>query len=120
MRRGRLRLAWFSFDDLRPFIVMIVQQVVTLVRLRLRALRSRSSTLPRRVATPSATRGPANVEPATNRSIGPKVAAAASPVKKRPCTEDSKSPESRGEPFNVASEPASSGESRPVERTSTR
>jgi D-aspartate ligase len=40
----RLRLAWFSLDDLRPFFLMIVQQLVTSVRLRLRTLRSRSST----------------------------------------------------------------------------
>jgi predicted ATP-grasp superfamily ATP-dependent carboligase len=39
----RLRLAWFSLDDLRPFFLMIVQQMVTSVRLRLRTLRSRSS-----------------------------------------------------------------------------
>ncbi len=36
----RLRLAWFSLDDLRPFFLMIPQQLVTSVRLR---LRSRSS-----------------------------------------------------------------------------
>jgi predicted ATP-grasp superfamily ATP-dependent carboligase len=39
----RLRLAWFSTDDLRPPILMIVQQMATSVRLRLLALRSRSS-----------------------------------------------------------------------------
>jgi hypothetical protein len=39
----RLRLAWFSLDDLRPFFLMIVQQMMTSVRLRLRTLRSRSS-----------------------------------------------------------------------------
>jgi len=42
----RLRLAWFSLDDLRPFITMIVQQVGASVRVRLRALRSRSSVAP--------------------------------------------------------------------------
>jgi D-aspartate ligase len=36
----RLRLAWFSLDDLRPFFLMIPQQLVTSLRLR---LRSRSS-----------------------------------------------------------------------------
>jgi len=41
---ARLRLAWFSLDDLRPFFLMIVQQLVTSVRLRLRTLRARSST----------------------------------------------------------------------------
>lgn len=40
---ARLRLAWFSSDDLRPFVVMIVQQMATSVRLRLSARRSRSS-----------------------------------------------------------------------------
>lgn len=45
----RLRLAWFSPDDLLPFITMVVQQVAALVRLRLRAVRSRSGTLSRRV-----------------------------------------------------------------------
>ncbi len=39
----RLRLAWFSVDDLRPFITMIIQQVAASVRSRRRALRSRSS-----------------------------------------------------------------------------
>ncbi len=39
----RLRLAWFSFDDLRPFITMIVQRVAAFVLLPLRALRCRSS-----------------------------------------------------------------------------
>jgi predicted ATP-grasp superfamily ATP-dependent carboligase len=39
----RLRLAWFSLDDLRPFFLMIVQQMMTSVRLRLQTLRSRSS-----------------------------------------------------------------------------
>jgi hypothetical protein len=38
----RLRFAWFSPDDLLPFITMIVQQVAALVRLRLRAVRTRS------------------------------------------------------------------------------
>ena len=42
----RLRLAWFSRDDLRPFIIMTVQQLAASVRLRLRALRSRSSARP--------------------------------------------------------------------------
>jgi hypothetical protein len=42
----RLRLAWFSPDDLRPFLTMIVKQLAALVRLRLRALRSRSSAAP--------------------------------------------------------------------------
>jgi D-aspartate ligase len=31
----RLRLAWFSLDDLRPFFLMILRQMVTSVRLRL-------------------------------------------------------------------------------------
>ena len=39
----RLRLAWFSLDDLRPFITMIVQQVAASLRIRLKRLRSRSS-----------------------------------------------------------------------------
>ena len=39
----RLRLAWFSPDDLRPFLIMVLKQLAALVRLRLRALRSRSS-----------------------------------------------------------------------------
>lgn len=39
----RLRLAWFSLDDLRPVITMIVKQLAASVRFRLRALRSRSS-----------------------------------------------------------------------------
>ena len=38
----RLRLAWFSLDDLRPFITMIVQQVPASVRLRRRAVGSSS------------------------------------------------------------------------------
>ena len=42
----RLRLAWFSPDDLRPFLTMIVKQLAALVRFRLRALRSRSSAAP--------------------------------------------------------------------------
>ncbi|HXY43128.1 MAG TPA: hypothetical protein VEH29_02975, partial [Acidimicrobiales bacterium] len=42
----RLRLAWFSLDDLRPLLVMIVRQLAESVRLRLRALRSRSSAGP--------------------------------------------------------------------------
>ncbi len=42
----RLRLAWFSPDDLRPFFTMIVQQLAALVRIGLRALRSRSSAAP--------------------------------------------------------------------------
>jgi hypothetical protein len=39
----RLRLAWFSPDDLRPFFAMMVLQVAASVRLRLRALRFRPS-----------------------------------------------------------------------------
>jgi predicted ATP-grasp superfamily ATP-dependent carboligase len=39
----RLRLAWFSPDDLRPFFTMIMLQVAASVRLRLRTLRFRPS-----------------------------------------------------------------------------
>ena len=39
----RLRLAWFSWDDLRPFVTMIVQQMSASLRLRLGTRRSRSS-----------------------------------------------------------------------------
>jgi D-aspartate ligase len=42
----RARLAWFSPDDLRPFLTMIVKQPAALVRSRLRALRSRASAAP--------------------------------------------------------------------------
>ncbi len=39
----RLRLAWFTLDDLGPFISMIVQLAALSLRIGLRALRSRSS-----------------------------------------------------------------------------
>jgi predicted ATP-grasp superfamily ATP-dependent carboligase len=39
----RVRLAWFSRDDVRPFIIMLGQQLVASVRTRLRARRSRPS-----------------------------------------------------------------------------
>lgn len=42
----RLRLAWFSLDDLRPFLVMIAQQAIAAMRFWLRARRSRSSAAP--------------------------------------------------------------------------
>ncbi len=42
----RLRLAWFSSDDLRPFLTMVAKQLAAAVRLRLRALRSRSPAAP--------------------------------------------------------------------------
>jgi D-aspartate ligase len=40
---ARVRLAWFSRDDLLPFVVMVVLQVAASIRLRLAALRSRLS-----------------------------------------------------------------------------
>jgi len=42
----RLRLAWFSPDDLGPFLTMIVKQLAASVRFGLKALRSRSSAAP--------------------------------------------------------------------------
>ena len=39
----RLRLAWFSMDDVRPFCTMIVQVVAASIRRSLKALRTRSS-----------------------------------------------------------------------------
>jgi len=39
----RVRLAWFSRDDLRPFITMVGQQVMGVARHLLKALRSRFS-----------------------------------------------------------------------------
>jgi D-aspartate ligase len=42
----RVRLAWFSLDDLGPFLFMIVRQLAASVRLRLKALRSRFSAAP--------------------------------------------------------------------------
>jgi hypothetical protein len=38
----RLRLAWFSLDDLRPFVTMIVQLGAGKLRMALRALHTRS------------------------------------------------------------------------------
>ena len=43
---SRLRLAWFSPDDLKPLVTMAVQQGASRVRFRLKALRSRSSATP--------------------------------------------------------------------------
>ena len=40
---ARLRLAWFSRDDLRPYFTMVVQQASASIRLRLRSLWPRSS-----------------------------------------------------------------------------
>jgi D-aspartate ligase len=40
---ARVRLAWFSRDDLIPFVVMVVLQVAASIRLRWGALRSRTS-----------------------------------------------------------------------------
>jgi hypothetical protein len=42
----QLRLAWYSRDDLRPFITMVVQQLAASVRLRLKAVLTRSSGTP--------------------------------------------------------------------------
>jgi predicted ATP-grasp superfamily ATP-dependent carboligase len=98
---GRVEPAWFASDDPLPVVAAAVRSAEPLAlrvrRLGRTALRRLQAATGRRPATIAAMiRRDANSVPYTNRSNGPNVAAAVSPVKYRPETEDWNDPSSKG------------------------
>ncbi len=111
---GRVEPAWFTRDDPLPLLSASVRAAAPLAA-RIRQLGRQAAkglqagTLRRRVATPAPIRLAAKSDPWTNRSTGPNVAAAVSPEKYNPGTDDSNEAFSNGEPATVRNEPFSSG-----------
>lgn len=100
---GHLEPAWFASDDPLPLLAAGIRSAVPLAqRVRQLALAGarKAQTATRRIRTGSAApmRRDANSVPYTNRSSGPNVAAAVSPLKYSPGTDDSNDAFSVGEP----------------------
>ena len=112
----RARWAWFAPDDLAPFGTMVVRVTGLAIARAARALLPRQ----RRRATAPASRGAAKSVPQTKRINGPKVAAAARPVKKSPGTEDSNVDDSTGKPSTRRTRSRSVASRKPSESRRTR
>jgi D-aspartate ligase len=112
---GPIEPAWFASDDPLP-LVLAAARASAPVASRIRRLTRKAvstvqtaATWRRRPGTAAPMRRAAKSDPWTNRSNGPKVAAAVSPEKYRPGTEDSNEAFSNGEPATVVSDVRSSG-----------
>jgi predicted ATP-grasp superfamily ATP-dependent carboligase len=124
---GPVEPAWFRRDDPLPLLAASVRAAAPLAA-RIRQLgrqgasRVQTGRLRRRAATPSSIRADAKPDPWTNRSSGPNVAAAASPEKYNPGTDDSNEAFSNGEPapLTVRNEVVTSGPRKPSASSPTR
>lgn len=124
---GPVEPAWFRRDDPLPLLAASVRAAAPLA-LRIGRLsrqgvhRLQAGTRLRRADTPAPIRRAANSEPWTNRNNGPNVAAAVSPEKYNPGTEDSNEASSNGEPEPLTrrNEVLSSGPMKPRASSPTR
>jgi predicted ATP-grasp superfamily ATP-dependent carboligase len=122
---GEREPAWFATDDPLPVLAAGVRCAAPLA-LRLRQLgragakklQAATGRRPSTIAAPM--RRDANSVPNTKRRRGPKVAAAVSPVKYRPGTDDSNEASSTGEPRVRRNDPRTSGLRKPSRSMSTR
>ena len=124
---GPVEPALFRRDDPLPLLAASLRVAAPLA-LRIGKLsrqgveRVQAATRLRRADTPAPIRRAANCDPWTNRSSGPNVAAAVSPEKYRPGTDDSNDASSSGDPdpVTVRSELLSSGSMKPRASSPTR
>jgi predicted ATP-grasp superfamily ATP-dependent carboligase len=122
---GEREPAWFAPDDPLPVLAAGVRCAAPLA-LRLRRLgragrrKLQAATNRRRPTIAVPMRPDANPVPNTKRSSGPKVAAAVSPVKYRPGTDDSNEASSNGEPPVRRSAPRRPGLKKSSRSISTR
>lgn len=123
--RGRVEPAWFAADDPLPFLVASARASVPLAArvrgiARQAARRVQTATLRRREGTAAPMRLDAKSAPCTNLNNGPKVAAAVSPEKNNPGTDDSNAAFSNGEPATHRNDDLRSGERKPSASSPTR
>lgn len=123
--RGHVEPAWFARDDPLPFFVASARASVPLAA-RVRQLgrqaarKAQTAMLRRRSGTAAPMRAAAKPAPCTNRNSGPNVAAAVSPEKYRPGTDDSNEASSKGDPATHRSDDFSSGARKPSASSPTR
>jgi predicted ATP-grasp superfamily ATP-dependent carboligase len=124
---GPVEPAWFRRDDPLPLLAASVRAAAPLAlrigRMTRQGLqRVQAGTRLRRADTPAPIRRAANSDPWTNRRSGPNVAAAVSPEKYNPGTDDSNDASSNGapEPVTVRNEVLSSRSMKPRASSPTR
>ncbi len=122
---GHVEPAWFAADDPLPFVVATARASVPLAQ-RARQIgrqlvrRAQAASARRRLGTEAPMRVAANPAPWTNRRSGPNVAAAVSPEKYNPGTDDSNVASSSGDPATHRNEALSSGARKPSASSPTR
>jgi D-aspartate ligase len=121
---GPVEPAWFARDDPLPILLASLRAsapVAARVRqLGRKAVSGLQAAARRRSGTAAPIRRAAKSDPWTNRSNGPKVAAAVSPEKYNPGTDDSNEAFSNGEPATHRKDVRSSGARNPSASSPTR